>query len=64
MKRSVQAWIDEPLATSIDDLRRQRTPIGSEADLVRELLGLGIEVYIARQQRQQKKEKAAAAEGG
>ncbi len=57
-KRNLSVWLDEPMSTQIDELRSQRRPIGSEAELVRELLDLGIKAYVAQQRR---KEKTAAA---
>jgi hypothetical protein len=59
MRHAIQAWIDEPLWDRIDSLRRERKPIGSIADFVRELLNLGVAAY-ERQQHQRKKERPPA----
>jgi hypothetical protein len=62
MRLIVQATVDQQTYDRIDDLRRKRKPLDSAAALLRELLDLGIEAYEAKQQRQHKKEKAAATE--
>jgi hypothetical protein len=59
MKRhAIQAYVGDDVRRQLDDLHRRRQPLGSLADLVRELIDLGIPVYIARQKKREQREAA------
>jgi hypothetical protein len=58
MRHAVQALVTDEVRDRLDSLRRERKPIGSAADLLREVIDLGITAYEKQQAR--KREKAAA----